>query len=117
MQGEVLPVCHSGRGGGCESGGLVVVYAQKLAQPPGAPPSSRIHTASPDVCDDGSEHGPFLPGVLRVEEAGVGQGLGGSRLGTAPAPPLSLCFLSSPSTEGVLGPTLPAGLISISRGL
>lgn len=76
MQGEVLPVCHSGRGGGCESGGLVVVYAQKLAQPPGAPPSSRIHTASPDVCDDGSEHGPFLPGVLRVEEAGVGQGLG-----------------------------------------
>lgn len=58
MQGEVLPVCHS-RGGGCESGGLVVVYAQKLAQPPGAPPSSRIHTAFPDVCDDGSEHGPF----------------------------------------------------------
>ena len=59
----------------------------------------------------------FLPGVLRVEEAGVGQGLGGSRFGTAPAPPLSLCFLSSPSAEGVLGPTLPAGLISISRGL
>ena len=32
------------------------------------------------------------PGVLRVEEAGVGQGLWSSGLITAPASPLSLCF-------------------------
>lgn len=55
------------------------------------------------------------PGVLRVEEAGVGQGLWSSRLIAAPASPLSLAFIAF--STGVLAPTLPAGFISVCKGL